>query len=305
MHTQRLNLSALSGRSHLSALSARAGLSALAVTGLLATAACGTESGDSGKDPGSSSSSSSGSSSVGGRQAAEIIGKQWNVQSVTADGTKRDAPDGAYIEFTKNGKVGGNYGCNHFGASATIKGDTITVGDDTVKTKMACTTKGTMDFESRLGEAISDTTIKAEVDGDKLTLTTEDGSTVNLTAAKPAELYGTKWNVTATVRGDAKGGSAVALPPEAEGRAHLTFDEKGTVSGQLGCNRVTAKATVGDGTITLGTAGTTRKMCSDSLMDTERSLLKLFDGTVKYQLKGSNLTLTSENGAGLEAAAGK
>jgi heat shock protein HslJ len=309
MHTQRLNLSALGGRGARAGFTARAGLSALAVTGLLATAACGTESGDSGKDPGSGSSSSSSSgsdsSSVGTGPAAEIIGRQWDVQSLTVDGRKRDAPADAYLEFTKNGKVGGNYGCNHFGASATIKGDTITVGDDTVKTKMACTTKGTMDFESRLGAAVSDTTIKAEVDGDKLTLTTGNGDTVNLTAEKPAELYGTKWNVTATVRGDAEGGSAVALSPEAEGRAHLTFDEKGTVSGQLGCNRVTAKATVGDGTITLGTAGTTRKMCSDSLMDTERSLLKLFDGTVKYQLKGSNLTLTSENGAGLEAVAGK
>ncbi|MEU9185472.1 META domain-containing protein [Streptomyces sp. NPDC048484] len=290
MHTKRLNLSALS---------ARAGLSALAVTGLLATAACGTESGD--KD--------SGSSAVGTRQAAGITGKQWNVESVTADGKTQNAPAGAHIEFSKDGKVGGNYGCNHFGATAKIKGDTITIGDDTVKTKMACTTEGTMGFESKLGEAISDSTIKAKVDDDKLTLTTGDGTTVNLTAEKPADLYGTKWNVTGTVKvdekGDAKGGSAVALAAEAEGKVHLTFDGKGSVRGELGCNKVTAKATVGDGTITLGTPGTTRKMCSDSLMDTERSLLKLFGGTVKYQLKGSNLTLTSENGAGLEAAATK
>jgi heat shock protein HslJ len=291
MHTQRFNLSALG---------TRAGIGALAVTGLLATAACGTESG--GKE--------SGSSSVGTRQAAGITGKQWNVRSVTVDGKEHAAPSGAHIEFAKDGTVGGNYGCNHFGASAEIKGDTITVGDDTVKTKMACTAKGTMDFESQLGEAISDSTIKAEVDDDELTLTTADGYTVNLTADKPADLYGTKWNVTGTVKSDAKdgteGGSAVALSDEAEGRVHLTFDkEKGTVSGELGCNRVTAKATVGDGTITLGTPGTTRKMCSDSLMDTERSLLKLFGGTVKYRLEGGDLTLTSANGAGLEAVAAK
>ncbi|MFE9685730.1 META domain-containing protein [Streptomyces sp. NPDC006285] len=287
MHTQRVNLSVLG---------TRAGLSALAVTGLLATAACGTESGD----------KETGSRSVGTRQAAaEITGKQWNVESVTVDGTKHDAPDGAHIEFAENGTVGGNYGCNHFGASAKIKGDTITVGDDTVKTKMACTTKGTMDFESQLGEAISDSTIKAAVEGDRLTLTTGDGYTVNLTAEKQADLHGTKWDVTGTVRGDGKGGSAVALSSQAKGKVHLTFDKKGTVGGQLGCNKVTAKATVGDGTITLGTPGTTRKMCSDSLMDTERSLLKLFGGTVTYRLTGSNLTLTSENGAGLEAVAAK
>ncbi|MGW0565936.1 META domain-containing protein [Streptomyces tauricus] len=293
MHTQRRNLSALSPR---------VGLSALAVTGLLATAACGTESGDGGaKDPGAAS--------VGTRQATGLTGKQWNVDSVTADGKTQDAPAGAHVEFGKDGKVGGNYGCNHFGATAEIEGDTITIGDDTVKTEMACTADGAMSFESKLGEAISDSTIKAEVNDDKLTLTTEDGYTVKLTAEKQADLYGTKWNVTGTVKvddkGDATGGSAVALASEAEGKVHLTFDEKGTVRGELGCNKVTAKATVGDGTITLGAPGTTRKMCSDSLMDTERSLLKLFGGTVKYQLKGGKLTLTSENGAGLEAVAAK
>ncbi|WP_221348644.1 META domain-containing protein [Streptomyces beigongshangae] len=298
MHTQRRTFSAFS------ALGTRAGLSALAVTGLLATAACGTGSGD----------EESGSRSVGTRQAAaEITGKQWNVDSVTVGGEKHAAPAGAHIEFAEDGTVGGNYGCNHFGASAEIEGDTITVGDDTFKTEMACTAKGAMDFESQLGDVISGSTIRAEVDDDGLTLTTEDGHTVELTAEKPAALHGTKWNVTGTVKGDAEGGteggteggSAVALPTGAEGRVHLTFDGKGTVTGQLGCNRVTAKATVGDGVITLGTPGTTRKMCSDSLMDTERTLLKLFGGTVKYRLKGSDLTLTSENGAGLEAVAAK
>jgi len=305
MQTQRRTLSALGTRpapGSRAGLRSRAALSALAVTGLLATAACGSESGD--------GDGQSGSGSVGTRQtAADITGKQWNVDSVTVDGKKRDAPAGAHIEFAKDGTVGGNYGCNHFGASARIRGDTITVGDDTVKTRMACTDEGTMDFESRLGDAISDSTITAEVDNDRLTLTTRDGHTVELTAERPAGLHGTKWDVTGTVRGDAKGGtgggSAVALPSEAEGKVHLTFDRKGTVTGRLGCNTVTAKATVGDGTITLGTPGTTRKMCSDSLMGTERSLLKLFGDTVKYRLKGSNLTLTSENGAGLEAVAAK
>ncbi|MGC5567024.1 META domain-containing protein [Streptomyces sp. FR-108] len=310
MHTQRRNLSALG------ALSPRVGLSALAVTGLLATAACGTESGS-----GSGGGKESGASSVGTRQDTGLTGTQWNVDSVTADGRTQAAPAGAHVEFGKDGKVGGNYGCNHFGATAEIDGDTITIGDDTVKTEMACTDDGTMSFESKLGGFISDSTIKADVNGDKLTLTNEDGYTVKLTAEKQADLYGTKWNVTRTVKTDAKGdtkdgtegdtgdgakgGSAVALPSEAEGKVHLTFDEKGTVRGELGCNKVTAKATVGDGTITLGAPGTTRKMCSDSLMDTERSLLALFGGTVKYTLKGSNLTLTSENGAGLEAVAAK
>ena len=42
---------------------------------------------------------------------------QWNVESVTVDGKTRDAPAGAHIEFGKDGKVGGNFGCNRFGAT--------------------------------------------------------------------------------------------------------------------------------------------------------------------------------------------
>lgn len=94
----------------------------------------------------------------------------------------------------------------------------------------------------------------------------------------------------------------VALP-EAGGRAHLTFDGKGTVSGSLGCNDVGAGATVRDGHITLGAPATTRMMCEDSLMDAERTLLRLFGGTVAYRIDSGNLTLTSENGTRVTAFA--
>ncbi|NGO12807.1 META domain-containing protein [Streptomyces sp. HC44] len=271
MHTQRLTLSVL------------------AVTGLLTTAACGTESGD------------DQSASVGAGQKSAITGKHWKVETVSVGGTTYDAPAEAHIEFGEDGKVGGNYGCNHFGATAEMKGDTIKVGPDTLQTKMACGDKP-MEFESKIAEALSDSTIKTEVNGDKLTLTTQDGQTVKLTTEEPAKLVGTKWNVTGSTN---KGGTVTALASEAEGKVHLTFDGKDSVRGQLGCNKVTAKATVSDGRITLGSPSTTRMMCSPSLMDTEKALLKLFDGPVSYELKHRTLTLTSENGTGLEAVAAK
>ncbi|GGX91358.1 META domain-containing protein [Streptomyces fructofermentans] len=280
MHTQRRTLSV------------RSSLGVLAVTGLLATAACGTQSGDDRSSPGSDS--------VGTRKAAPITGKYWSVRSVTVDGKEHDAPAGAYIRFAEDGTVGGNYGCNHFGADVRIKGDTIRIGD-AFKTEMACTDAAAMAFENRLGSAVSGSTLKAEADGDGLTLTAPDGSTVNLEEEKPAELVGTRWNVTSRV----KSGSAVPLTEEAKDDVELTFGKDGTVRGRLGCNRVTAEATVGDDSIALGRAATTRKMCSPSLMETERALLKLFDGTVKYQVKHRTLTLTSENGTGLEAAAAR
>ncbi|WP_033321418.1 META domain-containing protein [Streptomyces yerevanensis] len=264
-------------------------LSVLAVTGLLATAACGTEKGD------------DGSASVGAGQQTKITGKHWQVDSMNVGGTTYEAPADAHIEFGEDGKVGGNYGCNHFGATAEMQGDTMKVGSDTLQTKMACGEKP-MEFESKMAETLSESTITTKVDGDKLTLTTQDGNTVKLTAQKPAKLQGTKWNVTGSTN---KGGTVTSLASEAEGKVHLTFDGKGTVHGQLGCNKVSAKATVGDGQITLGSPSTTRMMCSPSLMDTEKALLKLFNGKATYELKHRTLTLTSENGSGFEAVAAK
>jgi len=66
---------------------------------------------------------------------------------------------------------------------------------------------------------------------------------------------------------------------------------------------VNAEATVRDGHITLGVPGMTRMMCEDSLMDAEKSLTNLFNGTRSYRIEGLTLVLTSENGTSVRAVA--
>jgi heat shock protein HslJ len=235
-------------------------------------AACGTEKAD------------SGSGSVGAEKP--VTGVRWSVDSVTADGATHKAPTGAHVTIDK-GRAEGSFGCNNFGAEATVDGDRIRLSK-TMATEMACENKP-MAFEETLARTLSDQEFKAQVDGERLTLTTDKGDTVRLTKAKDTELSGTKWTVTT---------------PKADGRAHLTFDEKkGTVSGSLGCNKVNAKATVRDGHITLGPPATTRMMCEDSLMADEKTLLRLFEGKLKYGVDHQTLTLTSENGTSVRAVA--
>ncbi|AXE87019.1 META domain-containing protein [Streptomyces sp. Go-475] len=237
-------------------------------------AACGSEKAD------------DGSASVGAGKP--VTGLRWNVDSVTADGTTHRAPTGAHVTIDR-GRAEGSFGCNTFGAEATVDGDRIRLGK-TMATEMACENKP-MAFEETLARALSDQELKARVDGDRLTLTTEKGDTIRLTKAEDAPLAGTKWTVTS---------------PRADDRAHLTFDEKkGTVAGSLGCNKVNAKATVRDGHITLGPPATTRMMCEDSLMADEKKLLRLFDGTATYRVDHQTLTLTSENGTNVRAVAGR
>ncbi|MEV7288313.1 META domain-containing protein [Streptomyces sp. NPDC093252] len=255
----------------------------LTLTALLLplAAACGTE--------------KTGSASVA--DPPPLTGVHWNVDSVTVDGTTQDAPTGAHVTVTADGTAEGNFGCNGFSAPAELDGDRLTLGDAT-RTDMACEA---MDFEERLATALASGALTTALDGDRLTLTTASGDTVALTKEPPAELYGTKWTVTA-LGATAPDGTSSSLPDAAA--PHLTFDEQaGTVSGNLGCNQVNAEATAGDGTLTLGVAATTRMMCDASLMDTEKSLLRLFDSTVDYRLDHRTLTLTSENGETVTAVA--
>ncbi|MGW1953411.1 META domain-containing protein [Streptomyces sp. NPDC001920] len=249
-------------------------LTALAALTLLPLAiACGNEKAD--------------SDSVGAGASASVSGAHWSVDDVTVDGRKSAAPGGAYLRIADGGEVRGNLGCNNFGADASFEDSHVTF-DKLHATEMAC--EGVPpNFEQTLSRVLADGDLTTEVDGDKLTLTTKDGDKVALTKQEAAPLKGTKWTITS---------------PDADGKAHLTFDEKtGQVSGSLGCNRVRAKATVSDGSITLGTASTTRMMCDTSLMKTEKTLLRLFDGTVTYRLDHRNLTLTSENGQSVNATA--
>ncbi|MEZ7006908.1 META domain-containing protein [Streptomyces sp. AD55] len=217
-----------------------------------------------------------------------LTGIDWSVDSVTAGGTTHRAPDSAHVRIGEDGTAEGSLGCNRFTARADLSDGRIRLSEAT-STDMACENTSA-DFERTLSRTLTEgpLTPRAE-DGGGLTLTTPAGDTVRLSQGRDAPLHGTGWTVTT---------------PAGQGRAHLTFDpDEGTVGGSLGCNRVRAEATVRDGHITLGRASTTRMMCEDSLMDTEKRLLSLFDGRVAYRVDQRNLTLTSENGTVVRAVA--
>ncbi|MFF4800335.1 META domain-containing protein [Streptomyces sp. NPDC001351] len=235
--------------------------------------------------------SDTGSSSV----ASQVSGVHWRVDSVTVDGTTRRAPAGADLRIRADGTAVGDYGCNAFGAKAAFKDHRVEL-TNARQTLMACEPRR-MAFERALAATLTDHSLTVATKGDGLTLTTHDGDRVRLTKEpqeKGAPLYGTKWTITAL--GDTNG-TATSLPHGQTASAYLTFDKKsGKVTGRLGCNHVTANATVRDGHITLGAPSTTRMMCDTSLMHTEKSLLRLFGGTVSYELDQQTLTLTSANG---------
>jgi heat shock protein HslJ len=239
-------------------------------------AACGAEQADGGGAPAATETA-----------ADRITGVRWSVDSVTADGEKHPFPAGAHLTIGADGTAEGSYGCNDFHAKASVDGDRVRLSDAEA-TAMACADHSVRD-ERTLARTLTAGPLGAEVDDGRLTLTTADGDTVRLSERQDTALDGTTWRVTA---------------PGPAGRAHLTFDRKaGTVTGSLGCNRVRAKATVRDGHITVGAPTTTRMMCEDSLMATEKRLTALFDQRVDYRIDQQTLTLTSKNGTTVRAAA--
>jgi heat shock protein HslJ len=229
-------------------------------------------------------------------ESSPVTGVHWTVDTLTVDGRTARAPSGAYLRIGEDGRADGNLGCNGFGSTATFEGGRVRFGEMRT-TDMGCE-KGPMSFERSLSRTFADgSAFTAKADGHRLTLTAGNGDRVGLTEEKDAPLRGTKWTVTAL--GDKN--AVRSLPKGTE--AYFVLGEDGRFEGRLGCNHASARATVGDGHVTLGPARTTRMVCDGSLMRTEKALLELFDGKVDYVLDHRGIALTSANGTVVNAVA--
>lgn len=90
-----------------------------------------------------------------------------------------------------------------------------------------------------------------------------------------------------------------------EGRARFTLAPDGGASGNLGCNRFSAPATVDGATLTLGPLTSTRMACEGPAGDVERALTSLFgSGPLTWRVRAGILTLTAPDGRTLTAEAG-
>ncbi|MFD7321499.1 META domain-containing protein [Streptomyces sp. NPDC059875] len=267
-------------------LKTRTTAAAAVLASLVVLSACGTE--KAGSEPGA------------GAVAPDVpvAGVHWAFDTVTVAGKETRAPDGAHVEITADGQASGNSGCNGFGAEVSVQGDTVTVKQGQ-GTEMACPGERGA-FEAVLQKAFSGT-LKAKLDGDRLTLTSPDGkNVVALTSEPPAPLNGTTWSIDSLLSGE----TATSLPKGSEGKAHLVIAKDGKVSGNLGCNRFTATAKVTADTLTVtGPVATTRMICSGPQMELETKLYELLDGPLSYELRHRTLTLTGTDGEGFAATA--
>lgn len=259
---------------------------AASAASLLVLTACGSE--KAGSAPGS------GAGTVA--PDVPVTGVHWTVERVTVDGKATQAPPGAHVEIGKDGQAKGSSGCNRFGAEVAVRGDTLTVSSATT-TEMACE-DDVQAFETTLHKAFTGT-LKAKLDGDRLTLTAPDGGTVlDLTSQPPAPLRGATWTVDSLLSGE----TAASLPKGSEGKANFVVDKDGRVRGNLGCNRFTATAKVTPTTLTVTSpVATTRMICSSPQMQLETKLYELLAEPLTYKIDHRTLTLTDPKGEGFAA----
>ncbi|MBB4982604.1 MULTISPECIES: META domain-containing protein [Streptomyces] len=239
-----------------------------------------------------------GAGSGAGEPDLPVAGTYWTVDAVTVDGVRSVAPDGARVDFGEKDFVGGNAGCNTFGAPVLLRGDTLTVTQAEV-TGMACSgDRGR--FETEFLKVFSGP-LKGTMKGDGLRLASADGrNSVELTTESAVPLRGTTWKIDGLVSKD----TASSLPAGSGAKARFTVGADGRVTGNLGCNNFSAHARVDEKARTLtveGPAATTRMICTPPQMTLETRLYELLDGPLTYRLNHRTLTLTDASGEGLTA----
>src|SRR5688500_12306996 len=119
-----------------------------------------------------------------GGASASVVGDWRLVSYGSPAGPAPAAPDvDTSIVFGADGKVNGNVGCNGFGGDYTVEGNTITFGD-IVSTLMFC--EGPVGDQETTTLNVFAGSATFVLDGDTLTITSADGSSVVVLARKSA-----------------------------------------------------------------------------------------------------------------------
>lgn len=105
-------------------------------------------------------------------------------------------------------------------------------------------------------------------------------------AAPAPSLIGTSW------RAEEIDGRGVLERVEST----LTFDGAQRISGQAACNRYFGGLELGEGTIRLKPAGTTRMACAPDVMDQESRFLAALGAATAFRREGGSLLLLDEGG---------
>ncbi len=194
---------------------------------------------------------------------------------------------GATLEFAQN-RVGGQSGCNSFGGSYTLEGNTLRFGP-LMQTMMACPDEAINRLERAYLQALGQVQ-GFSLEGSALRLRNQDGQTLLILArARPQAILG-EWKVTAIQRGN-------AIVSVVEGAQPTMNFGSGRVGGNTGCNQFTARYTQEGFSLKIGPAASTRRACqNEAAASQEAVFLQALEKAESFRIVGRRLTLYDADG---------
>lgn len=225
-----------------------------------------------------------------GAATGSLAGSRWVLQRLGSDALP--AAPLVTLDFSADGRISGSDGCNRYGGSVTVDGDTIRIGRDLAGTLMAC--PGAIEARSRAYRDALRDAARFSVDNGRLSLQDESRQTLAVFAPTDLSLVGTQWEVLACNNGRQAVTSLIR-----DTQISASFGADGRVTGHAGCNRYFAPYTLAGEALTIGSAGATRMACAEppGLMQQETLYLAALASVATWRIDGDKLELRTAQGA--------
>ena len=117
-----------------------------------------------------------------------LAGTEWHLVSLGPSGSEANIVAGTTptANFGEDGRIGGSTGCNNYGGTYEVRGETITIGR-LVSTRRACLDQNANEQERRFLAAL-EAANRFRLSSDRLTIFADRGRTVlNFVRSSPAD----------------------------------------------------------------------------------------------------------------------
>ncbi|MGN6606558.1 MAG: META domain-containing protein [Jatrophihabitans sp.] len=221
-----------------------------------------------------------------------LDGTSWRLSTLTVDGRRATIAGSPTLAFD-GGKISGSNGCNFFGGTVSVDGDTMTIGD------LAETANGCLPAPGATGpdsittiNEILQGSVHWSIDAGRLTITSDHGTLVYVAVATPASNGLTDVDWTLRSAGDPKG-TTVAAPPGVT----LHIDSKGAFVAGDGCAGLSGTATIDRDTATVRLNPTPAIGCLDKGFSGGTTLVdQILGAQWKWVREGDTLTVANDHG---------
>ena len=228
---------------------------------------------------------------------AELAGTSWTLASLAENGTMIPVLDGTTVTaiFNADGNVGGNAGCNSYGAGYTVDGANLTI-EPAIRTEMYCNEPpGLMAQEDRYLALLADVA-SYRIENDRLILADSEGTDLlvfeKAVPKSDLPLVGTDWVLDSY----STGGDAISSVI-AGATVTAKFSADGNVTGNAGCNLYGGQYSLEGENFSVSSLYSTLMYCgTPGVMEQESAYLALLGNASSYRIEGDRLTLTDAAG---------